>query len=417
MYVLLTPHTLRQQLTPLKESAVSSVSAAEGNVEASVTTWLDHGEGGQTPQLATNPTAGLAQTQTPLAVAVGRNQSSRFVHRNTVVASDNLQAADAVAGSPGTDAANRSTSAGPVSVLSPGSGIPSVHAFSPVASASSPALSASSVASSVIAAPFSVTAGSAVVSATDGPVSDGSRVGTISTHSGADFGTGFGRGFGRGLDTQVGLESALEIGTGTGTRTGYGSTVSAEGDQRDKSAGSRRVESPVVSVSSPSSVPSASSESAFATASEVNPSSDRGEGKSIDQSSATETVNNASASPHNVDNVQYGGVLASVGRVVQDSESGYDVALATAESATQSTISQSDASGVGRSSSAAGHDRLTATELVTVMQTVINRTLIAAACLQSAKLRSEAPTSRVCREYGPFSRAMVASLQLVAAIC
>ncbi|KAJ2979848.1 hypothetical protein NQ176_g3002 [Zarea fungicola] len=76
---------------PMKENAVASVSApaAAVDVESSITTWLDHGEGGQGRSLTPSATASSlgGRIQTALTDGVMR-RSSRFVHRDTDLAEE-----------------------------------------------------------------------------------------------------------------------------------------------------------------------------------------------------------------------------------------------------------------------------------------------------------------------------------------
>lgn len=77
---------------PMKENAVASVSApaAAANVDSSITTWLDHGEGGQ--GRSPTPFASISSIgdgiQTELTDGVTRRKSSRFVHRDTDLAEE-----------------------------------------------------------------------------------------------------------------------------------------------------------------------------------------------------------------------------------------------------------------------------------------------------------------------------------------
>ncbi|KAM3434930.1 hypothetical protein NHJ13734_005788 [Beauveria thailandica] len=108
---------------PSKEMAVASVSSGTGNVDTSVSTWLDEGSSGQASQLAIPVTVSPQERPVPLVDTLDDRQPSRFVHRNIdVLQPQPFVVAAAGAGNDGLGVAGFATEPGSLSVSATGLG-------------------------------------------------------------------------------------------------------------------------------------------------------------------------------------------------------------------------------------------------------------------------------------------------------
>lgn len=363
--VRLTRSTRRSTATnPMKELAVASVSAGTGNVDATVATWLDHGSGGQTPELATPMAASTQSSPTQLVGTVEKSQSSRFVHRNTDLAQQQPPAGLAAANN-GLDVSTG---------LATGLGSPLASAST---SASRPAIGLNS---SAFVASTGTTNGLAIASTSSSPAHVSSS-GPSAVASSAL------------------AQPPVEI-VGGYVSDESGSLSSRHSLVRDSSPGISAGELVDASASTLSDGAHRATSDAVRSTSQspVSASSDLGNEspKSDDSQSVASTASmNGSTSSSSVP--------TSAGRPVFDSESAFDVSQTAA-----STISQRDTTGIGRMlQSCDAQDNFTTAELAVMMQTVLTRTLLAAASAYTQSMTlSPAPSirSRACRESSPRVR-------------
>ncbi|OAQ98360.1 hypothetical protein LLEC1_01168, partial [Akanthomyces lecanii] len=374
---------LSMATNPMKELAVASVSAGTGNVDATVSTWLDHGSGGHSSDLSTQ------SSPTQLVGNVENNQPSRFVHRNTDLAQP-LSSAVLAEASDGFDVSTGLATglASPLASTSPlaigldtrasASHAGSTHGLATASFSSSSAYVPSSGLSAVASPALAQTP----VDIVGGYVSDESGL-PSSPHSVVqDSSSGISTG--ESVDASA---SALSDGAHHAAFEAVGGTwearVSASSDLGNE--------------------PSKSDDSLMVV-------SGLGDTSAVDQSTTDDSQSAASTASLNESSSP--SVATSPGLPVIDSESAFEVYQAAA-----STISQRDTTGIGRSlQSRDAQDNATTAELAMMMQTILTRTLLAAAYTQSMA-SSPAPSirSRACRESSPRARNLMATL--VPAIC
>lgn len=380
--VRLTRSTHRSTATnPMKELAVASVSAGTGNVDATVATWLDHGSGGQSPELATPMAASTQSSATQLVGTVEKGQSSRFVHRDTdlaqqqppagrAAANDGLDVSTGLATGLGSPVASTSPSRPAIGLASLASASSTGTTNGLATASTSP--SAAHVSCSSPAAVASSALAQTPVEIVGGYVSDES--GSLSSRHSLVRDSSPGISDGELVDASASaLSDAAHQATLDAVRSTSKSRVSASSDLGNES--SKSDDSPSV-------------------ASDPGDSSSRGQLTPDDSQSvaSSASMNGSTSSPS---------VATSADRSVLDSESASDVSQTAA-----STISQRDTTGIGRMlQSRDAQDDLSTVELAVMMQTVLTRTLLAAAYTQSMTL-SPAPSirSRACREGSPRVR-------------
>ncbi|KAJ4147200.1 hypothetical protein LMH87_001740 [Akanthomyces muscarius] len=374
----------------LSELAVASVSAGTGNVDATVSTWLDHGSGGQTPELATPMAASTQSSPTQLVGTVENSQPSRFVHRNTDLAQQQPPAGLAAA-SDGLDvstglatglASPLASASRPAIGLDNLASVPSTGPANGFAAASTSSSSAY-VSSSGLSAVASPALAQPLVDIVGGYVSDES--GSLSSPHSLVRDSSSGISAGELVDASA---SALSDGAHQATFDAGRSTSEAR-----------------VSATSDLGNESSKSDDSPSGASDLGDKSSVGQSTPDDSQSVASiaSMNGSSSSPS---------AATSAGRSVLDSESAFDVSQTAA-----STISQRDTTGIGRTlQSRDAQDNVTTAELAVMMQTILARTLLAAAYTQSMA-SSPAPSvrSRACRGSSPRARDLLAAR--VPAVC
>ncbi len=375
---------------PMKELAVASVSAGTGNVDATVSTWLDHGSGGQTPELATPMAASTQSSPTQLVGTVENSQPSRFVHRNTDLAQQQPPAGLAAA-SDGLDvstglatglASPLASASRPAIGLDNLASVPSTGPANGFAAASTSSSSAY-VSSSGLSAVASPALAQPLVDIVGGYVSDES--GSLSSpHSLV-------------RDSSSGISAGELVDASA-------STLSDGAHQATFDAG-RSTSEARVSATSDLGNESSKSDDSPSGASDLGDKSSVGQSTPDDSQSVASiaSMNGSSSSPS---------AATSAGRSVLDSESAFDVSQTAA-----STISQRDTTGIGRTlQSRDAQDNVTTAELAVMMQTILARTLLAAAyTLSMASSPAPSVRSRACRGSSPRARDLLAAR--VPAVC
>ncbi|PQK14776.1 hypothetical protein BB8028_0005g03040 [Beauveria bassiana] len=327
----------------LSEMAVASVSSGTGNVDTSVSTWLDEGSSGQASQLAIPVTASPQESPVPLVDTLDDRQPSRFVHRNM----DVLQPQRAVVATAAADndglvgAAGLATETGSLSVSATGLGSTS-------ASASTGLATASTNSSSEPASPLSLSSSPFAKDIFGGYVSDES--GSLSPHSAV-------------LDRSVtNLSTSSEL-----ANTSSASVASASVDEPSFDEPSLDDNQTVASVPSSNGTPLSSSSSAL-------PRTDR----PLPDSESAYNVSHTTTCPF------YEHDTTGIGRTLCTVEPSH--AVTTSPAATTSPIA-------------------TTLQLAQIMQTLLTRTLLVTAYAQSiATTPKPSIRSRLCREYAPRSR-------------
>ncbi|KAJ6782927.1 hypothetical protein PWT90_03079 [Aphanocladium album] len=365
------PVDLPTATNPMKDSAVASVSSAAATVDATVNTWLDHGEEGQSPQLATTTFASNVGSPTQLADGIGRSQSSRFVHRNT----DLAQPLPVVVASPTDAAATNDGLAVSGLAVSPGlaTGLSTSSSASASAASSAGRVSATSTQLATQLDEFASATTNGLATRPSSPASPVSASGLSVTASPV-------------------LASALSP-----------SPVDVLGGYVSDESGSQPQLSDGISDATRR-TPDASSSS-----------SETDDKARIDQSTSDDS--RVAAPAPATDEGTVSSVAPSIGgRPVEESESPFEVSQTAA-----STISQRDTTGIGRSlsSSRDASSPVSAADLAVLMQTVLTRTLVVAAYAQSSLTKTE-PSSRrntACREYAPRARSVLAPFARVPVVC
>ncbi|ATY63119.1 hypothetical protein A9K55_008879 [Cordyceps militaris] len=400
----------------LSELAVASVSAGTGDVDATVTTWLDHGSGGHPDQLAVPLAMSAQSSPTLLLDTLQDGLPSRFIHRNTEVAQSQT-VVRATAATPGTAVTNNgpagstghatgfatgmlstpaSTSRLAVGLDSPASVWSHGLVNTPAASESSstPSLSVSYTDSSSTASPSLVTS---PVDILGGYVSNES--GSVSSvHSDVPD-----RGSREIVDSSV---SALPDGESPSDAAHELSHISLSASDLDKSLGSLNAGKQPASEldDKPFIYESSSDESTSDESTSDESSSDESSSDNNELVSSVVSMVETSKSR----------VALFAGRPVQYAEPAFDVSPTAV-----STSPLPDATSVGRSlSSLDAPSPITPSELAVMIQTALTGTLLAAAYAQSvASLQPQSIHSRACREYMQRGRRAVAPSMRVSAVC
>ncbi|OAA74902.1 hypothetical protein LEL_06890 [Akanthomyces lecanii RCEF 1005] len=389
--VCLTRSTHRSSATnPMKELAVASVSAGTGNVDATVSTWLDHGSGGQTRELATPMAASTQSSPTQLVGTVENSQPSRFVHRNTDLAQQQPLAGLATA-SDGLD-----VSTGLATGLA-----------SPLASASRPAIGLDNLASAPSTGPANGPAAASTSSSSAYVSSSGlSAVASPAlAQPPVDIVGGYVSDESGSLSSPHSLVRDSSSGISAGELVDASASALSDGAHQATFDAGRSTSEARVSATSDLGNESSKSDDSPSGASDLGDKSSVGQSTPDDSQSVASiaSMNGSSSSPS---------AATSAGRSVLDSESAFDVSQTAA-----STISQRDTTGIGRTlQSRDAQDNVTTAELAVMMQTILARTLLAAAYTQSMA-SSPAPSvrSRACRGSSPRARDLLAAR--VPAVC
>ncbi|KAM3501145.1 hypothetical protein MY10362_005797 [Beauveria mimosiformis] len=330
---------------PSKEMAVASVSSGTGNVDASVSTWLDEGSSGQASQLAIPVTASPQESPVPLVDTLDDRQPSRFVHRNMdVLQPQPFVVAAAAAANDGLGVAGFATETGSLSVSATGLGYTSTSASTGLATASTNS-------SPETASPLSLSSSPFTKDIFGGYVSDESR--SLSPHSAA-------------VDRSVTNPStSSEL-----AYTSSASVVSASCDKPLFDESSLDDAQTVASVPSSNGTPLPSSSPAL-------PSADR----PLPDSESAYNVSHTTTCPF------YTHDTTGIGRTLRTVEPSHAVNASPAVTASPAA---------------------TTSQLAQIMQTLLTRTLLVTAYAQSVATTPEPSIgSRFCREYAPRSRSIL----------
>ncbi|KAM3433498.1 hypothetical protein MY4824_005916 [Beauveria thailandica] len=336
----------------LSEMAVASVSSGTGNVDTSVSTWLDEGSSGQASQLAIPVTAWPQESPVPLVDTLDDRQPSRFVHRNIdVLQPQPFVVAAAGAGNDGLGVAGFATEPGSLSVSATGLGSTSTSASTGLANASANS-------SSETASPLSLSSSPFTKDIFGGYVSEES--GSLSPHSAV-------------LDRSVTNPStSSEL---ANTPSASVASATCDGPLFDES--SLDDDQTVASVPSSNGTPLPSSSTAL-------PSADR----PLPDSESAYNVSHTTACPF------YEHDTTGIGRTLRTVEPSHAVttspAVTTSLAATTSPVA-------------------IPSQLAQIMQTLLTRTLLVTALYaqSSATPPKASIRSRFCREYAPRSRSIL----------